>query len=57
MCADHDLLHSVVAVTLGRAESHALRRAAEGLPLDDLAGAEEDAVMALQRLWNMYRKE
>jgi hypothetical protein len=57
MCRDHDAVHAAVAHMLGRRDSYALRRAAQGLPIDDLAGAEEDAVMALQRLWNLYRAE
>lgn len=57
MCRDHDRLHAAVAHMLGRYDSYALRRAAQGRPVDDLAGAEEDAVMALQRLWNLYRAE
>jgi hypothetical protein len=49
MCAEHDPLHQGLARWLGIEDSHSLREAA-GLPCDhNVALAEEDAVMAVQR--------
>jgi|SRR6185503_4677262 len=49
MCADHDPLHQALAIWLSIGDSHSLREAA-GLTCDhNLAIAEEDAVLAVQR--------
>jgi len=53
MCADHDPLHQALARFLGIDDSQALLEAA-GLPCDhNIALAEEDAVMAVQRYMRM----
>lgn len=57
MCQDHDWMHCILANALGMKQSPALTRAADSLPINELAGAEEDAVLAIQRFLNLWRKE
>lgn len=50
---DHDLVHSLLAHWLGMPCSPALQAAASGARDTELTGAEEDAVMAIQRFANL----
>lgn len=56
MCRDHDYLHAALADLLGLPHSPALMGAAMGEDINDLTGAEEDAVLAIQRFWNLARQ-
>jgi hypothetical protein len=56
MCREHDYVHALLAHALGLPHSPALMGAAKGEPINDLTGAEEDAVLAIQRFWNLARK-
>lgn len=56
MTRDHDWLHTLLADALGFDESYALRAAVTGEE-NDLSDAEEDVVLAMQRLLNLHREE
>lgn len=53
LCRTHEVVHSWLASLLGLPESPALRGAANGSGPSLLTGAEEDAVMAVERLANL----
>lgn len=53
MTLDHDRLHAALSHALGLPESPALRAAASGGPSTMVTGAEEDMVLAAQRLMNL----
>jgi hypothetical protein len=49
---DHDLVHSLLAYWLGLPCSPALQSAFSGEGIDKVTGAEEDAVLAIQKFAN-----
>lgn len=55
MTMDHDPLHTKVAEMLGFKESYSLRAAATGED-SEIAGLEEEVVLAAQRLLNKHRE-
>lgn len=55
MTRDHDRFHSLLAYMLGLAESPAMRQTA-AKQVSELAAAEEEAVLAVQRFVNECRK-
>jgi hypothetical protein len=56
MTRDHDRIHALLAHAFGLPESPALRQTLTGVQ-SELAGAEECAVLAIQRWVNLCRKE
>lgn len=54
MTRDHDRFHAWLAYGLGLKESPALRQTAQGQQ-SELAGAEEEVILALQRFINLCR--
>lgn len=56
MCQEHDIIHTMLADMLGLDVSPALLGAVCDEPINDLTGAEEDAVLAIQRFINIWRK-
>lgn len=57
MAQTHDIMHARLADMLGLYESPALRGAVDGTPIDDVTGAEEDAVLAIQRFLALHNKK
>lgn len=57
MTAEHDRIHVLLCYMLGLPESPTLRASFLGHPTSELIGAEESAVLAIQRFINEYRKE
>lgn len=55
MTREHDLLHAKLAAMLGLPESPVLRSAVSDAWDGELIGAEECAVLAIQRFWNLAR--
>ena len=55
MTRDHDPLHTRIAAALGLKESYALRAAYNGED-SEIAGLEEEVVLAAQRLLNKHRE-
>lgn len=55
MTRDHDRFHALLAHAFGLAESPALRQALDGVQ-SELAGAEEEAVLAIQRWHNLVQR-
>jgi hypothetical protein len=53
MCRDHDPLHAAMAQFLGLSVSPALAGGANGDPINELTGAEEDMVLSIQRFMRM----
>ena len=53
MCRDHDPLHQALCRWLGFTDSFALRCAASLRDEDEISAAEEAAVMAVQRFWQL----
>ena len=56
MTRDHDRLHAALAHMLGLPESPVLRASGTGAT-SELLGAEECAVLAIQRFWNLCRAQ
>lgn len=56
MTWDHDRFHALLAHAWGLPESPALRQTVEE-SRSELAGAEEAAVLAIQRWWNLCRRQ
>ena len=57
MTKDHDRYHALLAEVIGLEESPVLRAAVNKTPTNELIGAEEAAVLALQRYVNLCLAE